>query len=162
MVLGGLITTKSDTREQKIPVLGDIPLLGWLARNQIVEDSRTELLVILTPRVVRSVEDYRELSIQERDRTGVLPDEVLTSELMDGLRVSPADLTPPEAEDMLGPFPEGPEGKHREPYDEEVYGPQRASSAERGRDEKRDDPDSYDVPISWAGSRSGWTARKAK
>ena len=163
VVLGGLITTRDETREQKVPILGDIPLLGWLARNEIMTSSRTELLVILTPRVVRTIDDYRELSVQERDRTGYLPDEVLTSELMNELRVSPEDLAPAEGEGLLGPFPEAPADKESDAHDREVYGPQRASSSDQGRQEQGGgDPDSYDVPISWAGSVSRWADRAAR
>ncbi len=165
VVLGGLITTRDEVRQQKVPILGDIPLLGWLARNEVTTSSRTELLVILTPRVVRTVEDYRELSIRERDHTGVLPDDVLTSPLMKGLRVKPENLRPFVSKGLLDPFPSriAREAKQEEPeeeFDEEVYGPLRpASVGEEDLDEEIDDPDSYDVPISWSASDSTWAAR---
>ena len=48
--------------------------------------------MILTARVIRTVEDYREVSRQERDQTGLIPDEVKLNPLMRGLQVRPEDL----------------------------------------------------------------------
>jgi type II secretion system protein D len=54
IVIGGLITNKDEAREDKVPVLGDIPLLGLLFKSSKVTKERTELLIILTPRVQRT------------------------------------------------------------------------------------------------------------
>ncbi|MEI7529569.1 MAG: type II secretion system protein GspD, partial [Elusimicrobiota bacterium] len=52
IVIGGLIhDTQSDT-VFKIPLLGDIPLLGWLFRKKSVTRSRMELLIFVTPRIM--------------------------------------------------------------------------------------------------------------
>jgi type II secretory pathway component GspD/PulD (secretin) len=52
VVLGGLMkNTKSDT-EQKIPILGDIPLLGYLFRSTQKELQKTEILVFITPHIL--------------------------------------------------------------------------------------------------------------
>jgi type II secretion system protein D len=75
VVLGGLIQTRDSRGEQKVPLVGDIPILGPLFRFQNQEQRRSELLVILTPRVIRTIDDYRQLSVQERDESA-LPDEV--------------------------------------------------------------------------------------
>jgi len=56
IVLGGLITTKDEDREDKVPILGDIPLLGLLFRSTTVVKERTELLIILTPHVLASID----------------------------------------------------------------------------------------------------------
>jgi len=53
--LGGLITSRSQQREQKVPILGDLPGLGALFRYQNDSSKRTELLIVLTPRVLRTV-----------------------------------------------------------------------------------------------------------
>ena len=53
IVIGGLITTKEENREEKVPLLGDIPLLGALFKSTKVVKERTELLIILTPRILR-------------------------------------------------------------------------------------------------------------
>lgn len=52
VVIGGLIQTTQQDRHTKVPLLGDIPLIGIPFRSQDVQNVRTELLVILTPQVV--------------------------------------------------------------------------------------------------------------
>ena len=68
IVLGGLIKSKHTQGSAGLPVLSSIPLLGGLFGNQSREDERTELLVIITPRVLRSDEDARAVSRELRDR----------------------------------------------------------------------------------------------
>lgn len=53
VVLGGLITKTTDTLERKVPWLGDLPVIGRGFRYDKVTQKRTELLIFLTPRVVR-------------------------------------------------------------------------------------------------------------
>jgi len=57
IVIGGLITTKDSNIEDKVPILGDIPILGWLFKSTSVTKERSELLIILTPTVIRNVPD---------------------------------------------------------------------------------------------------------
>jgi len=54
IVIGGLITTRDDSRDKKVPILGDMPFLGALFRSRTVVKERTELLIILTPRIIRN------------------------------------------------------------------------------------------------------------
>ena len=54
VVIGGLIDDSTRRNETKVPVLGDIPILGWLFKNQRYENQRTNLYVFLTPRVIKS------------------------------------------------------------------------------------------------------------
>ncbi len=61
IVLGGLVGTDKTTGEEKIPFLGDIPLLGHLFRYENKEGNRTELMVMITPYVLNSTQDvYKE------------------------------------------------------------------------------------------------------
>jgi len=57
IVIGGLITTRDDNREKKVPILGDIPLLGAMFRTTTVVKERTELLIILTPHILANEAD---------------------------------------------------------------------------------------------------------
>ena len=59
IVLGGLVSTDRIMSTTKVPLLGDIPLLGRLFRSDTVEDSRTELLVLITPYVMMTPEEAR-------------------------------------------------------------------------------------------------------
>lgn len=60
IALGGLVRTDDRLTRTKVPVLGDIPLLGLLFRTQSLQERRTELIVLLTPYVVMTPEEARE------------------------------------------------------------------------------------------------------
>lgn len=62
--LGGLISKNDTKQENKVPWLGDVPWLGAAFRYRTEMKSKTELLVILTPHVVRSRAE-REMILQE-------------------------------------------------------------------------------------------------
>ncbi|MFQ5893696.1 MAG: hypothetical protein ACE5H5_05230, partial [Nitrospinota bacterium] len=51
VVLGGLITQDRQKEKRAIPLLGDIPFLGALAGKRVETDSRSELVIILTPKI---------------------------------------------------------------------------------------------------------------
>lgn len=57
VVLGGLIGTNLQKTVAKTPFLGDIPGLGWLFKRERVEEKKTNLLVFITPRIIRSADD---------------------------------------------------------------------------------------------------------
>ena len=70
IVFGGLTRDKETATTTKIPILGDIPLLGWLFRSRSSEVKKTNLLVFLTPRVIRDYERSRTIldkKLKERD-----------------------------------------------------------------------------------------------
>jgi type IV pilus assembly protein PilQ len=54
IVIGGLITDSVSNVVAKIPILGDIPILGWLFKKKDVQRDRVELLIFVTPRIVPS------------------------------------------------------------------------------------------------------------
>jgi type IV pilus assembly protein PilQ len=56
-VLGGLVTDQDRFSETSLPLLGDIPILGWLFKNRSTTKSKTTLIVFVTPQVIRSPED---------------------------------------------------------------------------------------------------------
>lgn len=68
LVLGGLIRDNSTDGSNGVPGLHEIPVLGGLFGTKSRNATRTELLVIITPRVVRSTEDAREVSREMRER----------------------------------------------------------------------------------------------
>ena len=57
IVLGGLITTVTEETHRQVPLLGDLPLVRHLFRFDSVGSRRSELLIILTPHVIRSPAD---------------------------------------------------------------------------------------------------------
>ncbi len=68
IILGGLITDDHEELHRKVPYLGDIPVLKHLFRFDSVSERRTELLIILTPHVIRSVEDAERMKQIETAR----------------------------------------------------------------------------------------------
>ena len=62
IVLGGLIRDNGTDGSNGIPLLHEIPILGALFGQKVKSLNRTELLVIITPRVVRSDQDARDIS----------------------------------------------------------------------------------------------------
>ncbi len=108
IVIGGLITSEDENRETKVPILGDIPGLGNLFRATVTSKTKTELLIVLTPVVVRNEREARSMS-EEVLSDGVRSDPLLQSPLMKGLRMKPENmpLAPtedePPTEDQLAP-----------------------------------------------------------
>jgi general secretion pathway protein D len=64
IVLGGLVSTDKTRSRTKIPLLGDIPLLGALFRADSREEARTELLVLITPYVLLTPEEARQETVR--------------------------------------------------------------------------------------------------
>jgi len=57
VVIGGLMQDRAQTSESKIPLLGDIPVLGYLFKYQTKAKVKTNLLVMLTPYVIKEQRD---------------------------------------------------------------------------------------------------------
>ncbi len=68
IVLGGLIKDNRTSGKSGVPLLKDVPLLGNLFSNTNNTGKRTELLVVITPKVVRTDPEIREVSEELRDR----------------------------------------------------------------------------------------------
>jgi general secretion pathway protein D len=72
LVIGGLVRDNITLNEQKIPFLGDIPFLGWLFKTQTRQVDKLNLLVFLTPTVVRDEVDMVELNARKSVDLGAL------------------------------------------------------------------------------------------
>ncbi len=68
VILGGLITKDRQSVSRRVPYLADIPLLGDLFRYDSEAELRTELLIIMTPHIVRKTEDSDLLNQIESER----------------------------------------------------------------------------------------------
>ncbi|MCJ7458056.1 MAG: hypothetical protein MUP17_03575 [candidate division Zixibacteria bacterium] len=53
VILGGLITNKQGVIQKKVPILGDIPLLGFFFKRDERIESRAELVIVITPKVTQ-------------------------------------------------------------------------------------------------------------
>ena len=67
VVIGGLLSDVLDENVTKVPWLGDIPFLGWAFRSSSETVRKTNLLVFLTPRIVRTPLDLEHDTIRRRE-----------------------------------------------------------------------------------------------
>ncbi len=65
LVVGGLVRDNLTISERKVPLLGDIPLLGWLFRFQSRQAEKLNLLVFLTPTLVKDEVDMVDLNARK-------------------------------------------------------------------------------------------------
>lgn len=72
VIIGGLIGAAKSRTDTKVPFLGDIPLLGSLFKRQQSADSKTELLIFLTPHIVQAPTELAALSARERERSSAV------------------------------------------------------------------------------------------
>jgi len=67
IVIGGLIDDVTTTNETKVPVLGDIPILGWLFRDRSESTEKTNLYIFLTPRVIKNPNEADSVLQEKQD-----------------------------------------------------------------------------------------------
>ena len=99
LVLGGLIKDDLVETEQKVPLLGDIPLLGALFRYKSVQKVKTNLMVFLRPTILRTKDDSLNLT---RSKYNYIRDKQIELEKM-GVNLLSGEEHPmlPPAEDFL-------------------------------------------------------------
>jgi general secretion pathway protein D len=73
VVIGGLISTQTTQVENKVPLLGDIPLLGYAFKYKTKNKQKTELIVFLTPHIVRTPDDLSRMSRNENAHMEMAP-----------------------------------------------------------------------------------------
>lgn len=59
IAVGGLVDTRNETTEEKVPILGDIPLLGYFFKEEVTSNVKTELILLITPHIIYSEEDLK-------------------------------------------------------------------------------------------------------
>jgi general secretion pathway protein D len=62
VVIGGLMQEREEENINKMPILGDIPLIGWLFKNKSVDKTKTNLLVFITPHIVKEATQLSQLT----------------------------------------------------------------------------------------------------
>ncbi|MFW6457354.1 MAG: type II secretion system protein GspD, partial [Planctomycetota bacterium] len=67
-IIGGLIRDNSTSTVEKIPLLGDIPLLGHLFRKSESKDEKREIIIVLTPRVIERGSSDRAITPKDSDK----------------------------------------------------------------------------------------------
>ena len=70
VVIGGLIQDSDSDTVSKVPYLGDIPYLGWFFKTKSTERKKTNLLILLTPRIMKSVQDMADVTGRQKEKFG--------------------------------------------------------------------------------------------
>src|SRR3989304_4431182 len=71
IVIGGLVQDRETIAESKVPLLGDIPLLGYLFKFKQRRSTKINLLILLTPRIIENESDMQKL-LEDRQRRNML------------------------------------------------------------------------------------------
>ncbi len=75
VVISGLMQERQEEVVRKIPLLGDIPILGWLFKSKSVQKTKTNLLVFITPHIVKESEDLASIT-DEKSREFAVSNEI--------------------------------------------------------------------------------------
>jgi general secretion pathway protein D len=67
VVIGGIIGQDTSTGEYKVPLLGDIPLLGWLFKSRGETKEKTNLFIFITPHIVENPAELASMYYKKRD-----------------------------------------------------------------------------------------------
>lgn len=82
VIIGGLMQEREEEKITKMPVLGDIPLLGWLFKNKSISKNKTNLLVFLTPHVVKESEQMVRITADKQKEFAVAEKRFAEGELL--------------------------------------------------------------------------------
>ena len=89
LIHGGLIEQSDETVNAKVPVAGDIPVVGNLFKSERKSYDRTNLMVFIRPTIVRTEEDAR--AVTARNYRYIRAEELLSREGPDGEAISELD-----------------------------------------------------------------------
>ncbi|HHL33379.1 MAG TPA: type II secretion system protein GspD [Desulfobulbaceae bacterium] len=67
IVIGGIIGQDSSSSEFKVPLLGDIPILGWLFKTRTTFHNKTNLYIFITPKIVDNPAELASIYYKKRD-----------------------------------------------------------------------------------------------
>ncbi len=81
VVIGGMMEDNISETKRKIPLLGDIPLLGMAFQRTIKDNYKTELMIFLTPYVVEGPANLSEMTQNEKRESELLPETFSEQEL---------------------------------------------------------------------------------
>lgn len=66
IVIGGLIRDENSETTKKVPCVGNIPVLGWLFKNLAGTNIKTNLLIFISPQIVRTAEDLERVTTKKK------------------------------------------------------------------------------------------------
>ena len=107
VVLGGLIDSNITESVTKVPILGDLPFIGWLFRRTSSTEEKTNLLIFINPTIIKDAGDLDQITGRNRQAASGF----LTKEMVDSL-----------PENFFGELGGIPEAQEPEEPDLETYG----------------------------------------
>jgi len=81
VVVGGLISNQKSSNESKVPILGDIPVLGQLFKFTAKADQKNELMIFLTPHIVQMPSQLAALTARESSQAPMITNSISEQEL---------------------------------------------------------------------------------
>jgi len=85
VVIGGLMQKQITSSVEKIPILGDIPLLGHAFRHTVKGETRSELLIFLTPYIVESTQTLKNVTLNEANHSPAIQENMSPEDIKDNL-----------------------------------------------------------------------------
>jgi general secretion pathway protein D len=77
LVIGGLVGDSTEDGTYRVPLLGDIPILGWLFKTKSKSREKTNLYIFLTPHIVRTQADAAKLFQEKRETMGEIEEGII-------------------------------------------------------------------------------------
>ncbi|MDD5434109.1 MAG: type II secretion system secretin GspD, partial [Nitrospira sp.] len=96
VVIGGLIKDDVTITERKVPLLGDIPLLGFLFKYRSRQNSKTNLLIFLSPHIIRDSDALAAISNDKRKKSAEFQRKY-KFDLKEGFILNPPSDSPKES-----------------------------------------------------------------
>jgi general secretion pathway protein D len=92
VAIGGMMQDSKTDTDSKIPLLGDIPGIGLLFHHKVKFVNKTELIIFLTPYIIRTPDDLAQMTGDERSRVDLAPHAFTEKQL--NQYVSPQQVAP--------------------------------------------------------------------
>ena len=87
VVIGGMIGQDATSGDYKVPLLGDVPVLGWLFKTHENSGRKTNMFIFIAPRIVNSTPELADLYYKKRDKleevkpgSGEVPEQLLKND----------------------------------------------------------------------------------
>ncbi len=98
VVIGGLMQERKNENVYKVPLLGDLPVLGWLFKYKSTSKTKTNLLVFLTPHIVKDAEKLGQLTGDKKEEFAMLGQDYILGEVLIKFKV---DVSAEKARDTI-------------------------------------------------------------
>jgi general secretion pathway protein D len=91
VVIGGLIDDSTSVDNNQVPLLGDIPILGWLFKSKSKGRDKTNLFIFITPHVVRNQDEASAIYRKKLEDVGRVEERIIKMDLKRPLTKPSAD-----------------------------------------------------------------------